>query len=260
MKTNLTILLFLFFHLNTVAQIATDEKIIDSMSVNFDFNKAAVKSESELLDYLKKSRPNVHRIVIVAYTDSVGSIAYNKQLASQRSKAVYFVLQKTNWSKSKIDTINANEIRGKRVKDDPKNRRVDVFFVSKQPATELTYNENGTFEFALETPIDLHINFIYGTDEFVQHAYENLMKLLQILKKDTSLLVDLRGHVCCGPDLPLSKSRAQAVKVYLVKNGIHRNRITAQGFSNLQPLVPETSKTAQAMNRRVEAVFTRKKM
>jgi outer membrane protein OmpA-like peptidoglycan-associated protein len=260
MKTNLTFLLFLYFHLNAFAQINKDEKIIDSTSVYFDFNKAAVKSESELLDYLKKNRSNVHRVLILAYTDSVGSIAYNKLLASQRLKSVYTLIQKTTWSKFKIDTVNANEIRGKRVKDDPKNRRVDVFFVSKQPATELTYNENGTFEFALETPIDLHINFIYGTDEFVQHAYENLMKLLQILKKDTSLLVDLRGHVCCGPDLPLSKSRAQAVKVYLVKNGIHRNRITAQGFSNLQPLVPETSKTAQAMNRRVEAVFTRKKM
>lgn len=258
MKITLTSFFLVFFSSFLTAQLGPKEILVDSISVHFDFNKAEI---TQLVDFQQKialPRNNVSRILVVAYTDSVGSVAYNCNLASRRMESVRKVLQHSSYSTIKIDTVNASEVKGVRLKNDGLNRRVDVLFIGKSIQQELVYDENQSFEFQLGTPIDLHINFVYGTADFVQNTYPNLEKLVQLLKNDTTLLVALGGHVCCGPDMALSRSRAQAVKVYLVKNGIDRNRITATGYSNTKPLVKETNNVSKAINRRVEAVFTRK--
>lgn len=258
MKLTLTSFFLVFFSSFLTVQLGPKEILIDSISVRFDFNKADI---TQLVDFQRKlalPRDNVSRILIVAYTDSVGSVAYNCNLASRRMESVSEILQHSSYSTIKTDTVNASETNGFRLNNDGLNRRVDVLFVGNTTKQELVYDENQSFEFQLDTPIDLHINFVYGTAEFVQNTYPNLEKLVQLLKNDTTLFVALGGHVCCGPDMALSRSRAQAVMVYLVKNGIDRNRITATGYSNTKPLVKETNNVSKAINRRVEAAFTRK--
>ncbi len=58
--------------------------------------------------------------------------------------------------------------------------------------------------------------------------------------------------------MPLSIKRAEAVKQYLISNGVDKARMSAEGFSNTMELFPDDSETHMSMNRRVEAIFYRK--
>ena len=53
-------------------------------------------------------------------------------------------------------------------------------------------------------------------------------------------------------NLKLSERRAQAVRDYLVKNGLNPNIMTTKGYGKADPLVPGSSPEARAINRRVE--------
>ena len=75
--------------------------------------------------------------------------------------------------------------------------------------------------------------------------------------EDTTLLLKLHGHVCCADDMELSKKRALAVMNYLSQNDVDYKRMSAEGFSNSKPLVPDDSETNMSLNRRVEAIFYR---
>lgn len=82
---------------------------------------------------------------------------------------------------------------------------------------------------------------------------ENLLELLQD-KDDTNCI--LEGHTDdVGSDdfnMKLSKERAEAVKAWLVKNGIQGKRIETKGYGESRPLVKDTTEEARTMNRRVE--------
>ncbi len=53
-------------------------------------------------------------------------------------------------------------------------------------------------------------------------------------------------------NLKLSDRRAEAVRNYLVQNGLNPNIITTKGYGKADPLVPGSSPQARAINRRVE--------
>jgi outer membrane protein OmpA-like peptidoglycan-associated protein len=50
----------------------------------------------------------------------------------------------------------------------------------------------------------------------------------------------------------LSQSRAEAVVVYLIKQGVDVSRLAAKGYGAQQPAVPNTTKANREKNRRVE--------
>lgn len=54
----------------------------------------------------------------------------------------------------------------------------------------------------------------------------------------------------------LSVRRAKAVEDYLVQSGIDRSIINVKGYGKTNPLVPSTSASARAKNRRVEIALT----
>jgi OOP family OmpA-OmpF porin len=57
---------------------------------------------------------------------------------------------------------------------------------------------------------------------------------------------------------PLSEKRAQAVKAWLVKEGIAASRLTTKGLGATKPLKPNDTAEGRAENRRVEFVKTSK--
>lgn len=227
----------------------------DSVTASFAYNQSDILDAGNLMSQLNKmDASSLAGIKLIGYTDSTGSLKRNQALAADRIRAVEVLMRNSKLDRVKVETVNANETSGFRVVPDELNRRVDILFYAKK---ELPKPEP-VLAFELNKPVNLNINFVGGQAIFLTTSYPNLEKLKALMLEDTTLLVKLHGHVCCDNDMPLSIKRAEAVKQYLISNGVDKARISAEGFSNMMELVPDDSETHMSMNRRVEAIFYRK--
>jgi outer membrane protein OmpA-like peptidoglycan-associated protein len=113
------------------------------------------------------------------------------------------------------------------------------------------------------------LNFYPGSHRTLPEAKPILKKLLQMMKDNPTLQIEIQGHVCCASkpnedglddetgDFKLSWNRAQYVRDYLIQNGIAESRISFRGFAMTRPLVfPEKTIQDQIKNRRVEILIT----
>lgn len=68
--------------------------------------------------------------------------------------------------------------------------------------------------------------------------------------------VEIQGHTdnvgSESYNLELSGKRAASVRAYLVKNGVHANRLAAQGYGESQPLMSNKTPKGREANRRVQ--------
>lgn len=80
----------------------------------------------------------------------------------------------------------------------------------------------------------------------------------EVLRANPFVRVRIEGHTdsngSAAANLVLSQTRAQAVLNSLVGLGIAANRLSAVGYGETRPKVPETSAQDRAVNRRVEFV------
>ena len=72
----------------------------------------------------------------------------------------------------------------------------------------------------------------------------------------SNLTIEVIGHTdsdgSAERNLKLSKERAEAVKTYLLKNGIKEARIITSGMGELKALSDNETEKGKALNRRVE--------
>lgn len=99
--------------------------------------------------------------------------------------------------------------------------------------------------------------FEFNRAELRESAKVGLMKLALLIDRNPSLYCWIEGHTDLiggdDPNIELSKRRAEAVKVYLVKSmRMDPERIITRGFGKTQPLVTAGDAEAQSPNRRVE--------
>jgi len=95
--------------------------------------------------------------------------------------------------------------------------------------------------------------------KFMKSSYAELNYLLNVLKAQPALHIEIQGHVN-GPQQKnspafqkLSENRAKAVYQYLVKNGINHKRMSHQGFGNTKMLCSKpVNENQMKKNRRVE--------
>jgi outer membrane protein OmpA-like peptidoglycan-associated protein len=247
------IVLFLFFIFPVSAQNLLQEKITDSIAVQFDHGGNDILNRSDLIARINKLQLTTNGyFVLKAYTDTTSTLEFNEKLAEQRLKSVQILLKGSKYGKLPVKTFNLNETRTaamwQRVRGvDTLFRRVDILVYGDKPGIELN------------KPLNLKINFESGTAKILPASTGTLKELESILKKDTTLNIQLNGHVCCSPDQPLSLARARAVGHYLIVAGIPQERIFCYGFSNKKPLVAETTDENMAKNRRVEVIFVQRK-
>ena len=80
--------------------------------------------------------------------------------------------------------------------------------------------------------------------------------MLRVLRGNTAIRVSIEGHTDNkgNPDKnrKLSKRRAEAVKSYLVDNGIKAERLETVGWGPDQPIESNRTKAGRAVNRRGE--------
>lgn len=101
-----------------------------------------------------------------------------------------------------------------------------------------------------------NIQFEYNSSVLKTSSYAVLDAIAQQMKKKPETKFQLNGHSSAeGTDqrnMMLSVDRANAVKAYLVNNGIKNSNLITKGYGEAKPIVANTTETNKALNRRVE--------
>ncbi len=99
--------------------------------------------------------------------------------------------------------------------------------------------------------------FEQGKYEIKKESFEELDKLLAILKNYPKMVILLEGYTDNQGDfslnVKLSESRVNAVREYLIKKGnIAKNRIAVKAWGPLKPISSNSDEQSRQKNRRVE--------
>lgn len=254
----------------------------DSTSVYFPFDRDGLTVQArERLDSLAgtlRSISPLPRLTLKGYCDPLGTDAYNDRLSEKRVEAVRSYLlgqgipaEAVAFYRGYGERNPVNENRS--AEERQQNRRVDVLF--SKPLTEIPPAPAVKAPEKLQERLDTvkagqtlrlkNINFYGGRHSFLPSAMPALNELLQVMRDNPSLVIEIQGHICCfpgqtdGPDWDasgevfLSRNRARAVYEYLAAGGIDRSRMSYKGFAGSVPLVwPEVTEADRTANRRVE--------
>jgi OOP family OmpA-OmpF porin len=102
------------------------------------------------------------------------------------------------------------------------------------------------------------ILFDSGKDLIKPESEPLLREVLGLLNGTPALRLSIDGHTDNvgnpSANLALSKRRAEAVRNWLVGQGVSANRLSAQGFGDTRPVADNRAEEGRARNRRVELV------
>ena len=118
-------------------------------------------------------------------------------------------------------------------------------------------------QFVVGKTLNFHnIQFEQGTAKLLDEAYQDLEKLLAILKKYPNMKIALGGHTdnvgIHTVNLRLSGERVQTVQNYLVNHGIARTRIRTRAYGGKYPIASNEEESTRKLNRRVEVTILSK--
>jgi OmpA-OmpF porin, OOP family len=101
--------------------------------------------------------------------------------------------------------------------------------------------------------------FEYDKAELKPGAMRNLEPLVTFLREHPERTLVIEGHTdSTGSDAynqELSSRRAEAVRNFLITNGISSDRVMARGYGEAYPVTTNTTEAGRQQNRRVEVVI-----
>ena len=101
-----------------------------------------------------------------------------------------------------------------------------------------------------------NIFFQVNSSKLLAKSFKSLKEVAQILKDNPSYKIDVNGYTSSTGtaelNQKLSESRANAVKQYMIGNGVDASKITATGFGESDPIASNKTAVGRAKNRRVE--------
>src|SRR6056297_389875 len=104
-----------------------------------------------------------------------------------------------------------------------------------------------------------NLQFAPGSAEIPNDAYPELDRLIEQLKKNQNVRIQVAGHSDALETLDnekLSVERAKAVTKYMIENGF--SNIEYVGYKDKKPVAPNDTKENRAKNRRVEVIVVDK--
>lgn len=106
-----------------------------------------------------------------------------------------------------------------------------------------------------DAPLSFPITIYYQNNSAeISHVSRLRLKILtEYLNENAQKNIVIEGHVCCGPDMRMSRKRAKSVYKHLLKLGAPKAQMTYVGRSFDEPKIKkERNEFDKNMNRRVE--------
>lgn len=269
MKTFLALLICFFATNRLLAQ--------ESFVVYFESNKHELnKKEILRLDEWMQKNATSKIVAINGFTDEDGTTAYNDTLAQKRVNYIFNLVRLNVKTRDDFKTRSFGETH-KQSEVKAENRKVTIHYIeAKDLAREneilgiIPASEINRIELPLDASLALrvkkarvgdklkleNINFYENTFAILPDSRPKMFELLEIMKENPKLKIQIQGHICCMPNdrADLSTKRAKAIRLFLEAHGIDKSRATFKGFGSSQPInaLPEKTEEERAANRRVE--------
>jgi len=101
-----------------------------------------------------------------------------------------------------------------------------------------------------------NVEFESGSADLLESSVSELKLLLQLLRSDSEVHMEIRGHTDNVGDpqsnLTLSKQRAESVYNWLIEAGVDPERLTYEGFGEMMPIDSNDTEEGRQRNRRTE--------
>ena len=137
-------------------------------------------------------------------------------------------------------------------------------YISHSVKIDITTNEPKEVEHnVVLQPIELGttvkldlVLFVRGKTEFLEESYEQLDLMIQMMKDNPTMEIELGGHTDnvgnARLNKKLSQERVDAVVKYFIDNGIESKRLTGKGYGGSKPIASNKTEATRRLNRRVE--------
>ncbi|MCF6361168.1 MAG: OmpA family protein [Cyclobacteriaceae bacterium] len=128
--------------------------------------------------------------------------------------------------------------------------------ISSNQPSQLEHNiELQPIEKGTTVKLDL-VLFKRGTTEILEESYEQLDLMIQMMKDNDTMEIELGGHTDnvgnSRLNKKLSQERVDEVVKYFIDNGISSNRLSGKGYGGSKPIASNKSEKTRRLNRRVE--------
>lgn len=274
---------FYLFFILWITTVSAQDKLV----LFFDFNQDIIneKSQEEFCNWLAYSKGK-EIVKLQGFCDTVDSNTYNKELSLRRATNVLALLKYNKIAVNEKVVVNGFGEDFQQQKNQSENRKVVMYYQLKKD--DFLEKENIVERTTLETEIvaikisnntaleekvnkakvgDLikleNLNFYFNSEKIMRESEPILSNLLQILKMNPQLKINIYGYICCNNDpndVKLSYRRAKAIFDFLIRNGITSTRLGYKGFGSSRPIyrLPEKNEAERIANRRVEIQVVKK--
>lgn len=155
-------------------------------------------------------------------------------------------------NKTKNEVAPLKKPRVEEIKTTPKNKPNNAIDQLKEDVKAGKNVENRVISFNA-------IFFEFDSDKIKDSSLNDLTLALNLLNELPELAIEINGHTSNegkeSHNLQLSQKRAQAVKTWLVSNGVPESRLTPVGKGSAESISPNDTEENKEKNRRIEFVI-----
>jgi outer membrane protein OmpA-like peptidoglycan-associated protein len=232
-----------------------------------DAREAVERAEDARVTSLRKQAAE-EQAATVAAKDAAQQQAAQSQVQAQQAQIqaeqAQLQAQQAQAAKAQADAARAQaeaEAATARAKADEANKVAQ----SAEEVREKLRQQLNSVLATSETARGLIVNMsdvLFDTGKYTLKpgAQVSLAKVAGILEAYPGLKVQVEGYTDSTGTLEfnqtLSQNRAQAVRDFLVSQGVSPNNITSQGFGEADPVADNSSASGRAQNRRVNMVVS----
>lgn len=101
-----------------------------------------------------------------------------------------------------------------------------------------------------------NVFFDFNKATLTSESFKELNKLTSFMKAQKTMVIEVAGYTdnigTEDANLKLSQERADAIRDYLLKHGVHEHKIVSKGYGSSDPVANNDTPEGRKLNRRTE--------